>query len=189
MYLKELSAQQISIKLGMSLKQVYTSLIRQKVPRRLPTEQNRINFQNKPLSYSYHKPVTESQKLLEVAALMLYKGEGAKNGFSVDFVNSDLNALKIFLQYLRKICVVTESRIKLYLYCFSNQNSESLKVYWSNSLGLPLSAFTKPYVRKMTLTGKERMMPNGVLHIRYSDKKLLWHILALIDQIAKKMIK
>ena len=189
LYLSEVSEKFIAAKLSLSLKQVYTSLIRQKVNRRRPQEQNRIHFLNKPLSYLYFKPKTEKFKLLEIAALMLYKGEGAKNGCTVDFVNSDEQALKIFINYLRKICRVNEKRIKFYLYCFSDQDPVLLTKFWSKTLMVNPQAFTKPYVRNLNNTKARRTMNNGVLHIRYSDKKLLNHILTLIDQIAKKMIK
>jgi hypothetical protein len=120
---------------------------------------------------------------------MLYKGEGAKTGFTVDLVNSDEETLIIFLKFLREIYQVNENRIRLYLYCFSNQNPQNLMRHWSKILDIRQNAFTKPYVRNIFNKKSKGIMESGVLHIRYSDKKLLAHILSRIDQISKKMIK
>ena len=191
LYEDNFSASVIARKLSLSLRQVYRSLINQKVKRRNPQEQSKISFANKPLSFTYRVPKSQTLKFLEVAGLMLYYGEGAKTGSTVDFANSDPRALKIFLAYLRKVCFVDESRIRLYLYCFSNMSTARLIRFWSKELKVKQRAFTLPYVRKAMSNNRDRVrvMKYGVLHIRYSDKKLLGKILADIDQNAKKLIK
>jgi hypothetical protein len=129
------------------------------------------------------------QRELEAAALMLYSGEGAKTGTTVDFANSDPRILKIFLRFLIDVCQVKKDRMRFYLYCFSDQNSKTLVEWWSRYLRVKGKYFTKPYVRKINSESRVRSMKYGVLHIRYSDKKLLEKILWLIDQTSEKLLK
>ena len=60
----------------------------------------------------------------------------------------------------------------MYLYCYANQNAESLKKFWSTLSGVPLKQFPKPYVRQDFKKEKIGKMPHGLIHVRYFDKKL-----------------
>lgn len=187
LYLNELSAPQISKRLNVSLKRIYNSLKRQKIPRRTPVFQNKITFKNKPLSFRFKTDLSVKEGNLLIAALMLYMGEGTKNGPTVDFVNSDIRILRVFIKFLREICVVDERKIRIYLYCFSDQNPQELIDFWSEQLSVDQSQFTKPYIR--TCYGKNtRRMSHGVVHIRYNDKRLLEKILNLCEELSYKLV-
>lgn len=182
MYCQGKMGREISLKLKLSLKQIYSSLRRQKIMCKSLREQNRIIFERKPKSFHFKNKLSIKEHDLLVAAVMLYYGEGAKTGVTVDFANSDEKVIKLFLKFLRKICRIDEKRLKLYLYCFSDQNSNLLIRYWSSQLRVEKKQFTKPYVRSIFNRGK-RSMPHGVIHLRYSDKKLLLKILSLCSEI------
>ena len=188
LYRKKLSAREIATKLGLSLSQVYDALERKLVNRRTSVEQNKIRFLKSPLSFKYPSKPSKKQQLLITAALMLYRGEGAKTGTTVDLANSDPGTLKVFLSFLRKVCKIKEKRLKLYLYCFSKQDINQLIGFWSKFLKVKESNFTKPYVRK-TRTTLTRTMRHGVLHIRYSDKRLLEKILASSEELIQRLSK
>ncbi len=181
------SGPSIATKLRLSLNQVYDSLKRQKIPRRSTVEQNKITFQNSPLSFEFRQPRSIRDKELLIAGIMLYYGEGAKTGTTVDFANSDLSALKVFLGFLRRICKVDENRLRFYLYCFSDQSPRELISYWSRQLKVSIEKFTKPYIRQTKNSKLTRVMPRGVLHIRYSDKRLLEKIKLLSDLLFKNL--
>ena len=102
---------------------------------------------------------------------MLYWAEGTKKGDTVDFANSDPKMIKLFMRFLREICGVAESRIRVYLYAFDNQNIVALKRFWSKITHIPLAQFTKPYIRKTDGKTKNQKMPFGMIHIRYNDKR------------------
>ncbi|MFA7653437.1 MAG: hypothetical protein WCX97_00120 [Candidatus Magasanikbacteria bacterium] len=178
LYLKGMMGQEVAAKLNISLKQVYGSLRRQKVPRKTLQEQNRILFEKKELSFHFKENLSISDRELLIAAVMLYYGEGAKTGVTVDLANSDVGVIKLFLKFLRKICRVNEKRLRFYLYCFSDQDVGQLINHWSSQLKVEKGLFTRPYIRSTFNKGK-RKMPYGVLHVRYSDKKLLKKILSL----------
>jgi len=182
LYTKGMTGREISIKLKLSLKQIYSALRRQQVPCKSLREQNKILFDKKPLSFRFKENLSVKERELLVAAIMLYYGEGAKTGVTVDFANSDGLTVKLFVKFLRKICRVDEKRLRFYLYCFSDQSAGKLIDYWSSQLKVEKRQFTKPYVRS-TLNRGKRVMSHGVIHVRYSDKKLLAKLLSLCTNI------
>ena len=185
-YCSGMTGSQISDQIGVSLKQVYSSLRRQQVPRKSAREQNKILFDKKPLSYHFKENLSLSERELLIAAVMLYYGEGAKNGVTVDLANSDEKIAKLFIKFLRQVCCVDEKRLRLYLYCFADQDQMMLINYWSSQLKVEKKQFTKPYVRS-TLNRGARSMPHGVIHVRYSDKKLLEKILSLCSGLISSL--
>lgn len=116
---------------------------------------------------------------------MLYWGEGYKGSVKrpanrVDFANSDPSMIRIFLEFLRQTYELSESKFRILLYCYSNQDVVNLIDYWSSVTDIPKAQFTKPFVRSdFKITGNT--MPYGLVHIRYNDKKLLLEIKSLID--------
>ena len=117
---------------------------------------------------------------------MLYLAEGAKGRATVDFANSDPYTIKIFLEFLRKICGISEQRLRVYIYAYSYHNIDEIKQYWSNVAKIPQSQFTKPYIRKGNPNLSGRKMTYGLIHIRYNDKRLLQQILKWIEQYVNR---
>ena len=187
LYKQNISGPDIAQKLGIQPRQVYRILDRHKIKRRNLSEQSRIRFAKIPLSFGFKKSLSTKDRELLVAGTMLYYGEGAKTGTTVDLANSDPNILKLFLKFLRNICGTDERRLRFYLYCFSNQNKVQLIKFWCKYLGISKNNFTKPYVRNTRQGNISRKMPYGVLHIRYSDKKLLNKILELNAELVKNL--
>lgn len=183
LYTSGLSAIQIANVKNISRDVVYNILKKNDVKRRNRSEQYALS----PKTFYYKSKLNNFEKTLETAALMLYMGEGAKTGTRVDFVNSDPVMIKIFLKYLRQICRANDSKFRFYLYCFSDQNIEQIIEYWSNELEVDKKNFTKPYVQQR-LCYSNRIMPWGVLHIRYNDKRLLEKILDSCSSLADKIL-
>ena len=115
---------------------------------------------------------------------MLYWGEGYKGSHEspaglVDFANSDPEMIQMFLKFLRAVFYLDESKFRVYLYCHSNQNLKDIMDFWSNLTSIPITQFSKPYIKKDF--GSKRVMSHGLVHIRYYDKKLLLEIKKMID--------
>ncbi|PIT87183.1 MAG: hypothetical protein COU31_04455 [Candidatus Magasanikbacteria bacterium CG10_big_fil_rev_8_21_14_0_10_40_10] len=187
LYKKGLMGREIAEELNISLKQVYISLRHQQIPRKSLWEQNKVLFDKKTPSFSLKKNLLNKEKELLIAGVMLYYGEGAKTGRTVDFVNADNKAVKLFLKFLRNICQIDEKRLKFYLYCFSDQNAKKLIEYWSLQLRAGQNQFTKPFIRP-SLNRSKRKILHGVLHVRYNDKKLLETILSLCNNTVEKLL-
>lgn len=95
----------------------------------------------------------------------------------------------IFLRFLRDICGIDESKLRVYLYCYADQKIGRLISFWSKITGIPSSQFTKPYVRNDFNPQKSGKMKYGLLHIRYGDKKLLDLIRRWIEDHIDEFVK
>ena len=156
--------------------------------RRSPAETNNIAYIKQEPCYRLKEHLTSEEEKLKVAGIMLYWAEGYKNlgkqirGGTVDLANSDPEMIKLFIKFLREICGIDENRLKVHLYCYANQNIDSLKKYWRGITGISLKQFIKPYIRNDFLPEKIGKMKYGLVHIVYSDKKLFLQIKKWISQ-------
>src|SRR3989338_5205036 len=80
-----------------------------------------------------------------------------------------------------------KNKLRIKLYCYGNQNSDLLKKYWSKNTDIPLSQFIKPYVKKDFKEDKIDKMKYGLIHIRYSDKKLFLKIKEWTEEYLKSI--
>lgn len=182
------SVREIAEKVGAPFNATFYFLRKHKIPRRTAKESNSLQFARKPLSFKIKDNLSAEEEKLKIAALMLYWGEGSKRGKIIDLANSDAAMVQIFLNFLRKICQVNEKRLKAYLYCYSNQNIDIINDYWLKLTGIPLGQFSKPYIRTDFAMKAGRQMENGLIHIRYCDKKLLSYVLEEIEKCKKEFI-
>lgn len=185
LYKKGHSARQIAEHLGVSINAVYYALRRFSIKRRSVKENNALLFEKKPPSFNVKRNLDTDDEILKALGVALYWGEGYKSekGQGVDFANSDARMVKIFLHFLREICGVKEDRLRVYLYCHSKRDVPRLISYWSSVTAISPSQFNKPYISKRA-SKKGKGMPYGLIHVRYSDKKLLILIRSWIGEYA-----
>jgi hypothetical protein len=171
---KRLSIPQIAGQYNLHPTSVFKRMKKYKIERRGFSESGYLANVHKP-QYRLKALLTKEEEKLKIAGVMLYWAEGYKKGDGIDFVNSDPDMVKLFLRFLREVCGIGEKRLRLYLYAFESQNIGRLKQFWNKITQIPISQFSKVYVRKAGAdSGKTgRRMPYGVVHIRYYDKKLL----------------
>lgn len=189
-YKQGLSTVKIAKRLNVSTWVVLGFMRKENIKRRTFIEANKINFERKPLTYLTKKNLSKKEEELKMAGVFLYWAEGAKlNGKNcgVDFANSNPEMIRIFVRFLREICGVNEKKLRVYLYCYSNQNIESLLNYWYKLTNIPKSQFSKPYIKRDFLPEKIGKMKYGLVHIRYADKKLLFQIDNWIKEYYKKI--
>ena len=185
-YKNKLSVQSVANKLGVSIDAVFYCMRKNKLARRKIYESNSINFERCVPSFKLKKLGSEKERMLKIIGTMLYWGEGYKAGKdTVDFANSDKDMIVLFMKFLRHVCGVDEKRLRVYSYFYSNQNIKKNINYWSNLTKIPKSQFTKPYIREDFRENKKNKMPYGLIHIRYSDKKLLNLIKDWINEYRK----
>jgi hypothetical protein len=192
LYRNGLSAQQVADYFGVSIHATYYTLRKLEIPRRSAQETNSIRFEAKPPSYNLKTGLAKEEERLKIAAVMLYWAEGYKVGRgTVDFANSDPDMVSIFWKFLSEICRVDRKRVRLHLYAYGGQDIESLMKFWCKLLKLPQHHFTKPYIKKAAITLGQRgpRMIHGLIHICYSDTKLLEQILKWIDEYQRDLTK
>lgn len=187
-YRQKLSAPEIARVLKVPLNAVYYFMRRHHLVRRNLSEQNRVRFDKKPESFKVRSPLNFRDKELKILGVMLYWAEGFKspNAVGVDFANSNPDMISLFLKFLRRICGINESKLRVYLYCYSDQNVKSIIHFWSTLTSIPKQQFTKPYVRSDFKKEKSGKMKYGLIHVRYHDKKLLNLINLWIADYVKK---
>ncbi len=187
-YIKEMSAPEIANKFKVSLDAVYYFMRRHNLTRRNYSDQNKIRFKKKSPSFSAKTKLSANEKELVIAGAMLYWGEGSQsdNADIVDLANSKPEIISIFLKFLRTIYNINETKLRAYLYCYSNQNPKKLINFWEKLTKIPKRQFTKPYIRKDFKPEKSGKMKHGLLHVRYYDKKLLNTIRETIKKYINK---
>lgn len=77
---------------------------------------------------------------------MLYWAEGGKSKNRLDFTNSDIYMLKLFLKFLRECYFVKDEEISIYLNFYINDNKtkeKEIKDYWLKQLKLPETCLKK----------------------------------------------
>ena len=182
LYDSGLSMREVREYFGKSVWSINSVMRKHSIPCRKRNETNKLMFLRSPLSFTPKINMTENEKLLKVAGLMLYWGEGAKkNTHSVDFANSDPDMILVFLKFLRQIYQIDESRLRIYLYAYNSLPTHELITYWSMLTKIPESQFSKPYIRSKSELKHDKMQ-HGLIHIRYSDIRLLKLIMDGIKQ-------
>lgn len=189
LYLKEMmTVKEVAVILKVHVNAVDYFIRKHNIPKRNFKEAQYIRFVHKPLSFKKSKIDTPYLKELAAVGTMLYWAEGYKGNeksVTVDFANSDPKMIKIFLKFLREIYNVDENKLRVYLYCYSDQNIKNLIDFWQRVTFISKSQFSKPYVRSdFKETG--RKMQHGMIHVRYHDKKLLLEIKNMIESYVKK---
>ena len=172
---------------GVSLDAITYILRKIDEPRRSPAESSKIIFGNKSPSFSIREPRTPYDERLHIMGTMLYWAEGYKTAKAkgVDFANSNPTMILAFITFLRTRYDLDESRFRISLYCHGNQDIKRIIAFWSSLLRVSKAQFTKPYVRAEARDG-HRTMQHGLVHVRYSDKKMLIDMLNLIDSYSRE---
>lgn len=178
---KNYNINQIADKFDISFWKLYNFMNKYNISRRNRSEAGFLLNSSKP-QFKIKENLTIAEEKLRIAGIMLYWAEGTSGGNAVDFVNSNPEMIKIFLKFLRQICGISEERLRFYLYAYSYQSIKKLKTYWNRVTGIPLSQFTKPYVRVGNQNLSGRKLPYGLIHIRYNDKRLLFLVTSWITE-------
>ena len=170
-----LSARQIADTLLVSESKVRYVLQKHKIPKRNLSEAIRqvyiTKFDKK--IFKVKKNLTRKEEKLKVAGVMLYWGEGTKQGTTVTLSNSNPEMVALFLQFLRVICGISEDRLRVVLHYYSGQNKEYLMSFWSKKTKIPLSQFYEPFEHIHRRGTYKSMSEYGTISLRYSDSKLL----------------
>lgn len=96
-----------------------------------------------------------SKRELFLIGAVLYWAEGTKEkegtpGSGIQFTNSDPKMLKIFLLWLRSVCMIEEEKIHFQVYLHETNNSRVREVvgYWSKRLNVTEDRLSKIYYKR-----------------------------------------
>lgn len=183
------SVPEIAKSAGMNPQALYELMRKHKISRRSRSESNYVTNKDKP-QFQLRRDLTPEQERLRIAGLMLYWAEGAKRYHTVDFANSDPEMIQLFLRFLREVCGVAESRLRALLYVYEGQDAEEIRRYWSRLTQISEVQFIKSYISKFRIDrARQRVLPCGVFHVRYNDKRLLQQIFSWIQEESSSLIR
>lgn len=130
--------------------------------------------------------ISESPSLSKVLCSILYWGEGSKTGYRVAFINSDPTMVATFIKLLRLSFSLDESKFRALVHIHEYHNEAQIKNFWSNITGIPLSQFTKSYLKPHTKK-VIRQGYKGALRIAYADTKIVDELKAVYNGLAKSL--
>ena len=119
------------------------------------------------------------------AGLGLYAGDGAKQGSSVHFANSNVDLIAFFCRWLRRFFDIDERRLRVQLYLHADLDLSAAERHWRAVTGVPLDQFHKPYRAVVDPTRRHNRHEFGCCHVRYSSTSLHREILGLMDGLIR----
>jgi predicted DNA-binding protein YlxM (UPF0122 family) len=132
-YKKQMPMIEIAKKLDVSIDAVVFFMRKNNLKRRSFSDIQKLRFEKSIPSFKRKKLSSKYLEELAVAGSMLYWAEGSKGNelripSTVDLANSDPKMIKLFLRFLRTIYGVDEKKLRIYLYCYADQNINQLEV-------------------------------------------------------------
>lgn len=119
---------------------------------------------------------------LYMAGCMLYWGEGGK-GKRIVFTNSEPEMISFFMNFLRTACNVSDSKIKLCIQAYLNNDLSinDIETFWLKITGLSNFQLTKGYYREVSNSLRHKL-PYGTARISVYDINLTQQIFGSIKQ-------
>jgi len=118
----------------------------------------------------------------------LYWGEGSKNTNSLTFTNSSQEMIIIFLSLLRTSFILDERKFRALIHIHEYHNENEIKNYWSKITEIPLSQFTKSYLKPHTGKNSKEGY-KGTISIRYYDYKIALELTFIYNVFAESFSK
>lgn len=124
----------------------------------------------------------------EMLLAMLYLGEGFKKRSVVGLGNSNPKIVSVFVELLREIYLVSDNKLRCFLYLRADQNDEKEKRYWSKMLRINVSLFRKSQKDKRTLGKKTYKGYHGVCAVYCYDASIEKRLMAFQEVLLKKLL-
>jgi hypothetical protein len=109
----------------------------------------------------------------------------------VDFANADPELIVIMMKFFRKICDVSEEKIKMQIMLHSNNDISKAISFWSKLTKIKKEKFIKTFIFPKKTKKKVKKFENlthGTVHIRINDVRLFFRIIGWLEGISKIVI-
>lgn len=147
-------------------------------------QRNKNNAQSRRLKYQNEGRLKAKEAdILHMQGCMLYWAEGAKDRNRLEFVNSDVNMIELFIDFLRISLKIPDSQIHARIHCHSDnpEDISNIQEYWSDILKLPLENFGKVQIKNGSKSRKNRL-EYGVCGLRVESTSYVQHIFGAIQE-------
>lgn len=175
---KKLSMTEIAKKLGISAHKVVYWMDKYQLKRRSWSEATYVKYNPYGDPFSLEKNPGVEKQFLKGLGLGQYWGEGTKaDKFSVRISNSDPYFIKTFINFLKEIYKIDNSKLKFAIHIFSDIDPKEALKYWSKQLNVSQNKFHKTQVIKLNRKGTyKKRSKYGVLTLIFQNKKLRDHM-------------
>lgn len=124
----------------------------------------------------------ENSKLL---CSIFFWTEGGKHTDSyVYFTNSDPKMVSVFITLMRFSFAVDEKKFRALVHIHEYHNDMQMKRFWSDVTKIPISQFSKSYLKQNTKKRKRESYP-GCIRIRYYDSKIASELRTIYNTFAE----
>lgn len=127
--------------------------------------------------------------ILELAAAILYLGEGSKKNAETSLGSSDPLISKFFISVLRRVYKLEDNSIRCELYLRADQDPVKMKQFWSKELQLPMESFRQVNVDKRTIGSATYDDYKGVCNIRCGNVAIQRKLIALSRLFCEEAVK
>lgn len=119
---------------------------------------------------------------------ILYWAEGGKTRGRVQFINSDPKMIQTFLSLFRSFYPTEEKRFRVCVHLHEYHQKQHVLKYWSKITNIPLTQFTKPYIKPHT--GKTiRAGYMGCVRISYYDAQAFYLLQETYKEFSNWLLK
>ena len=152
---------------------IYYWLKKHGIQRRSRSESSYIKQNPNGDPFRIKEKLNDKEKELLISGLMLYCAEGHRtNKHSVQLANLDHRILKVFAEFLRKICGMHKNKIGLYVQLYRKFNQGEARNYWSRVLRIPKpQIFVYPHTDKRSKIKGQRSR-FGIARLQVHNYKL-----------------
>jgi hypothetical protein len=185
---RRLSMMEVANELNVTQAKVFYWLKKLDIPRRSWRESTyvKLNPQGDPFVILDRFDTIERELL--TAGLLLYWAEGSKGKGAIRITNLDHRMLKVFLNFLRKICNVEENRLYLYVRVYKEFSLVEARKYWSNLLNIPSQkVFIYPHTDTRSKKNKQ-WSQYGIATLEFHNTKLKQWLDASIEELIQKLL-
>jgi len=131
----------------------------------------------------------DDKNILELTLAILYLGEGSKKNIETALGSSDPLILKFFIKALKNIYNFNVEKIRCELYLRADQDPETIKHFWSQTLKLPKNCFKSVSIDNRTLGSKTYPTYKGVCNLRCGSVAIKRKLLYLGEAFLKNIVE
>jgi len=147
-------------------------------------QNNKAKAKQQRLQYQQEgRKQAQKRDWLHMQGCMLYWAEGAKERNRLEFVNSDVHMMKLFMKFMRNSLNINDADIVVRIHCHDTEVNRihEIENYWSKTLNIPLENFGKTQIKQGTSSRKNRLT-NGICTLRVDNTKLVHHVFGAIQE-------
>jgi hypothetical protein len=172
-YNKKQSMMEIAKRLKISHAKVYYWFKKYKIKRRSWSESSYVKQNPNGDPFKIKNMLNEKEKALLISGLMLYCGEGSRRSKHViQIANLDSRILRLFVEFLKRICRVNMNKIGLQVQLFKEFDRKTARDYWHNRLLIPKSQIDIYKHTDMRSKIGEQRSKFGIARVQVNNYKL-----------------